>query len=262
MTGISGEVLVVTGGGGDIGLATARRAAGMGASVALVDIDRAKVEAAAATLADDGLKAAGYACDVIDMGEVDRTLAAITDDLGPVRMLFNNAGYQGRFAMTSDYPADDFGAVLAVNVQGVFHVLRAAAARMIDAGGGAIVNTASMAGVDGPPNMIAYAASKSAVIGMTRTASKDLAPHGIRVNAISPAYMGPGYMWTRQVEHQAAVGSQYFSADPAEVAEEMISRVPMRRYGSIDEIPGVVTFLLGDDASYLTGVNIPITGGI
>jgi NAD(P)-dependent dehydrogenase (short-subunit alcohol dehydrogenase family) len=118
-----------------------------------------------------------------------------------------------------------------------------------------------MAGVAGAPNMAAYSASKAAVIGLTLSAAKDLAPHGIRVNAISPAFIGPGRMWTRQVEAQAMAGSQYYGTDPADVAEQMISQVPLRRFGTLEEVASSVVFLLSDDASYLTGVNLEIAGG-
>jgi NAD(P)-dependent dehydrogenase (short-subunit alcohol dehydrogenase family) len=119
-----------------------------------------------------------------------------------------------------------------------------------------------MAGVDGPPNMAAYGVSKFGIIGLTQTAAKDLAPYNIRVNAISPAFMGPGFMWDRQVKLQAEANSQYFSSDPDTVAQQMIGSVPMRRYGNINEIPGTVVFLMSEDASYITGVNVPISGGI
>ena len=127
--------------------------------------------------------------------------------------------------------------------------------------GGSIVNTASMAGIGAPPNMIGYSASKAAVKHMTTIAAKDLAPFDIRVNSISPAYIGPGFMWTRQVELQAKAGSVYFSEDPEKVASQMVDSVPMRRYGSINEVIGPVLFLLSDDASYLTGIDIKVTGG-
>jgi NAD(P)-dependent dehydrogenase (short-subunit alcohol dehydrogenase family) len=118
-----------------------------------------------------------------------------------------------------------------------------------------------MAGVSGAPNMPAYSASKAAVIGLTRSAAKDLAPAGIRVNAVSPAFIGPGRMWETQVAEQAAAGSQYYSTDPALVAEQMLAMVPLRRYGSPSEVASAVDFLLSDDASYVTGVNLEVTGG-
>ena len=120
---------------------------------------------------------------------------------------------------------------------------------------------ASHAGVVGPPNMIAYSASKFAVIGITQTAAKDLAPYHIRVNALSPALIGPGVMWTRQTELQAGVGSQYFDADPQVVEQQMINSVPMRRLGSLEEVANSVAFLMSEEASYITGFNLEITGG-
>ena len=258
----AGRVVAITGGAGDIGLATARHLGRLGATIALVDLDDAKLEAARAQLQADGVPAHAWRCDVTDEVAVEATAAAIADRLGRVRHLFNNAGILGRFHPLLDYPTDDFDAIQAVNVRGAVLVRRACARHRAAHGGGSIVNMASMAATGGPPNMIAYATSKAAILGMTQTASRDLAPHGIRVNAVSPAYMGPGFMWTRQVELQAAAGSQYFAADPAVVAQQMIGAVPMRRYGRMEEIPGAVAFLLGDDASYITGVNVPIAGGI
>jgi len=261
-TPFTGRVVAITGGAGDIGLATARHLGRHGATIALIDLYDGKLEAARAQLEGEGIPAHAWRCDVTDEAAVDATAEAIAERLGRVQHLFNNAGILGPFHPLLDYPTEDFDAIQAVNVRGAFLVLRAFARHMAAHGGGSIVNMASMAATGGPPNMIAYATSKAAILGMTQTASKDLAPHGIRVNAVSPAYMGPGFMWTRQVELQAAAGSQYFAADPAVVAQQMIGAVPMRRYGRMEEIPGAVAFLLGDDASYITGVNVPIAGGI
>jgi short-subunit dehydrogenase len=119
-----------------------------------------------------------------------------------------------------------------------------------------------MAGVEGAANMPAYSASKGAVMSLTRSASKDLAPLGIRVNAISPAFIGPGRMWDRQVERQAKANSQYYSTDPTEVARQMIAAPPMRRLGSLDEVASVVVWLLSDESSYLTGENPHVSGGL
>jgi NAD(P)-dependent dehydrogenase (short-subunit alcohol dehydrogenase family) len=165
------------------------------------------------------------------------------------------------FAKTDDYPEEDFKKVIDINVVGVFHVLKAAAQSLRDVGGGAIVNMASYAGVVGPPNMLAYAASKFAVIGMSETAAKDLAPHNIRVNALSPSLIGPGVLWTRQTELQAAVRSPYFDADPKITERQMIESVPLRRLGSLEEVANGVAFLMSDEASYITGFNLEITGG-
>lgn len=109
--------------------------------------------------------------------------------------------------------------------------------------------------------MAAYSASKGAVIALTKSAAKDLAPFGIRVNAISPAFIGPGAMWDNQVRRQAEVPSIYYGDDEATVADQMIGQVPLRRYGTVDEVAAVVSFLLSDEASYLTGQNIEISGG-
>jgi len=261
-TPFADRVAAITGGAGDIGLATARHLGRLGATIALIDLDDAKLEAARAQLQADGTPAHVWRCDVTDEPAVDATVEAIAERLGRIQHLFNNAGILGLFHPLLDYPTEDFDAIQAVNVRGAFLVLRAFARHMAERGGGSIVNMASMAATGGPPNMIAYATSKAAVLGMTLTASKDLAPHKIRVNAVSPAYMGPGFMWTRQVELQAAAGSQYFASDPAVVAEQMVGSVPMRRYGRMEEIPGAVAFLLGDAASYITGINVPIAGGI
>jgi NAD(P)-dependent dehydrogenase (short-subunit alcohol dehydrogenase family) len=161
-----------------------------------------------------------------------------------------------------DYDVDDVRRVLDVNVVGVFNTVKASARLMIRAGsGGSIVMAASMAGVSGPPNMPAYAASKAAVIGLAKSASRDLAPHRIRVNAVSPAFIGPGAMWDNQVASQAAAGSQYYPSRPEDVAQKMIEAIPLRRYGSPAEVAEVIAFLAGDRSSYVTGTNIEIAGG-
>ena len=110
--------------------------------------------------------------------------------------------------------------------------------------------------------MPAYSASKGAVMSLTRAASKDLAPLGIRVNAISPAFIGPGRMWDLQTVRQAEAATQYYSTDPAQVEREMIGAVPLRRVGTLDEVASAVVWLLSDESSYLTGQNLIISGGI
>lgn len=252
--------VLITGGGGDIGLATAKYLAEEGARIALVDIQ--KLDEAARVLSDLNATVYTYQCDVTDYDAVTRMVESAVKDLGRIDFLFNNAGIQGEFAKIHTYPPDDFAKVIQVNLIGAFHVLRAVSAHMVEQGGGAIVNTASMAGVAGPVNMAAYGASKAAIIGLTWTAAKDLAPYKVRVNAISPGFMGPGFMWDRQVDLQAAADSQYYDSDREVVARQMVDEVPMRRYGAIEEIPPTVAYLLSDESSYSTGINIKLSGGI
>lgn len=256
-----GKTILITGGAGDIGKATAHRFIANGANVALLDLNEAKMTDVARELAKYNIPIATFGCDVTNPDDVAKAFASAVKKFGRIDYVFNNAGYQGLFAKTDEYPEDDFQKVIDINVVGVFHILKAAAQHMREFGGGAIANTASYAGVVGPPNMLAYAASKFAVIGMTQTAAKDLAPYGIRVNALSPALIGPGMMWTRQTELQAAVGSQYFSTNPKQVEQQMIDSVPMRRLGSLEEVANGVAFLMSEEASYITGFNLEVTGG-
>ncbi len=255
---------MITGAAGDIGRAAALRLAADGWRLALVDHPAAELalKATNQVVEEAGADTWVSTFDITSDVEVGVAVAACCAEFGVPTGLFNSAGYQGRFTAVPNYPSDDARKVLEVNVIGVMQVLQHVATAMIGGGvSGSIVNSASMAGVGGAPNMVAYSASKGAVISLTKSAAKDLAPHGIRCNAISPAFIGPGKMWDNQVAQQAAAASQYYSTDPETVANQMIDMVPLRRYGSTSEVASVVAFLLGNDSSYVTGQNIEITGG-
>jgi NAD(P)-dependent dehydrogenase (short-subunit alcohol dehydrogenase family) len=262
---MNAPVAVVTGAAGDIGRAIAVRLGADGYRVALCDVaavsDRLDAVAAAVrTTGGDDPWIATF--DVTDDAAVGDAIDRLTDVVGAPTALANIAGIQGPFAPTPHQPMDQVRQVMDVNVVGLIGVLQAVTARMIDAGGGgAVVNAASMAGVSGGANMLAYSASKGAVIGLTKSAAQDLAPHGIRVNAISPGFIGPGAMWDRQVALQAETPSQYFGDDPETVATQMIEMVPLRRYGTLDEVASVAAFLLSDAAGFVNGANIEISGG-
>lgn len=262
-----GSTALVTGAGGDIGRTVAVRLAASDARVVITDLDRAAEgleltrAACAAAGGDDGVLA--VAADVTEPASVAACFEAAAERFGAPDIVFNNAGVQGELLPLQDYPLDDLALVMDVNVKGIFNVLREAARRLRSAGlAGAIVNSASMAGVEGAANMPAYSASKGAVMSLTRSASKDLAPLGIRVNAISPAFIGEGLMWDRQVERQAKADTQYYSTDPAVVAQEMIGAVPIRRTGTLAEVAATVIWLLSDESSYVNGQNVIISGGL
>lgn len=266
MVDLAGRFALVTGAAGDIGRTVAIRLAGAGAAVALADHPLASTQLESAHKACIELgtspQVEAVAFDVTDQSEISGALDRLLEMFGTPALIFNNAGVQGQFVPIHRYPLADARRVLEVNAIGAFNVLAATTQRLIDRGlKGSVVNSASMAGVGGAPNMPAYSASKAAVIGLTLAAAKDLAPFGIRVNAISPAFIGPGSMWTGQVKAQAEAGSQYYDTEPDAVAAQMVGQVPRRRLGTLDEVAASVLFLLSDDASYLTGVNLEIAGG-
>jgi len=263
------KVAVITGAAGNFGAVCARMMAAEGAKLALVDLVEDKLQAVAAEVRETyKVPVKAFALDVTKDADVEKTVAEIKKEFGHIDCLFNNAGYQGLFAPVDDYSAEDFDKVLKINVTGVFSMLKYVSKVMIQQKGGSIVNTASCAGLGCPTAMPAYGTSKAAVMHLTKISALDLAPSNVRVNSVSPAFIGPedGFMWRRQVELQAKANptdapERYYSNDPDTVAKQMLESVPLRRLGTPEEVIQTVMFLLSEESSYITGTDINISGG-
>ena len=270
-----GKVIVITGAGGNFGREGCLYFAKHGAKIAALDKMKQPLEETVEYVKKEvsgAVDIIDLECDVTDASNVQTTIENIVEKYGTIDMLWNNAGYQGLIKPTLDYDPNDFSMVMNINVTGMFIVLQAVAKQMVaqqqkdgsstSSTTYSIVNTSSVAGLRGTPAMVAYASSKAAVLAMTVSTSKDLAPYNIRVNAISPALIGPGYMWDRQNELHATSGSPYFDTNPEIVAKSKINSVPLKRLGTIEEVIKSVAFLLSDEASYTTGTNLVVDGGM
>lgn len=247
------KVAIVTGGGNGIGRATAQMFAEFGAKVAVVDRDGASAKATAGAIEQKGGKAIALTADVTKASDVAAYVKATIETYGRIDCFHNNAGIEGRLCPIAEMDEAAFDAIMGVNVKGVFLGLRHVLPHMIKAGSGAIVNTASIAGLVGSPNMSAYVASKHAVIGITKSVSGEVAAHGIRINAVCP-----GPVDTRMIH---SVESQINPADPASVGARYASAIPLGRYATPEEIAKTVTFLCSDYASGITGAQYVVDGG-
>jgi 2-dehydro-3-deoxy-L-rhamnonate dehydrogenase (NAD+) len=237
-----GRRAVVTGGAAGIGLAVAQRLAAGGAKVALWDRDERALASANEKL---DRAAITQRVDVTDAAAVERAAKAASSELGGLDVLVCSAGITGPNTTTWEYPVDAWREVFDVNVHGLFHCNRAAVPIMLESGYGRIVNIASVAGKEGNPNAPAYSASKAAVIGLTKSLGKELAKTGIRVNCVTPA----------------AVRTAIFDQMTQQHIDFMLAKIPMGRFGEVDEIAALVCWLASEDCSFSTGAVFDASGG-
>ena len=248
------KVVIVTGAAGDIGRETARRFAVEGARVVVVDFDADRVAALAGELQAEGFACTSVVADVSREEDVKNYLERACAEYGGVDVLFNNAGMEGECSDISECDLDDFDRVMAVNVRGVVLGMKYVVPVMRARGGGAIVNTASVAGLSGAPGLSSYVASKHAVIGLTRSVAKQQGPYNIRVNAVCPSAM-TGRMMT-SIEHKVQPD------DAATVHDALLATIPMGRYALPADVASMVTHLCSDEANFLNGGAYTVDGGV
>lgn len=253
MFNLAGKVCVITGGAGSLGLAAARLLRAQGAWLALIDLDQNALEAAAQSAF--GTVPSEVLCLTADVSDEDQVSAAITRTVahfGGIDVLFSNAGNFGVVAPIHDYPTEVFDSVLAVHVRGAFLMAKHAVPHMSK--GGSIVMTSSVAATRGDPGVYAYITAKHALTGLMRVLSKDLAPRGIRVNAIAPGPVENDF----QQRVEDGLGAE-IGRDGTEFFNEMI---PMGRHGSTEEIAASVLYLASAQSGFTTGHLLMVDGGM
>jgi len=249
----TGKVALVTGAGNGIGRETALCFAAAGAHLVLVDQDGAANEQTLERVRAAGAQARAVTADVRDSTQVQGYVQAALDAFGRIDCFFNNAGIEGQVATLVDYDEAMFDKVIGVNVKGVFLGLKHVLKVMLEQGSGAVVNTASVAGMTGSPGLGAYVTSKHAVIGLTRVAAGETAALGVRVNAVCP-----GPIDTRMIHD---IERMVNPNDPGRVSAGYQASIPNQRYGTAREVANVVLFLCSDLASNVTGAQYVVDGG-
>jgi 2-dehydro-3-deoxy-L-rhamnonate dehydrogenase (NAD+) len=239
---VDGQTAIVTGAANGIGEVISKRLANAGARVAIADIDE---QAAAAAAERIGERAFPIPLDITDANSVRQAIEMVLARTQSLEIVVNNAGLAGKAAPVWEQTDDDWSRVLAVNVTGPFFMCRAVMPHMRSRGYGRVVNIASIAGKEGNPNMVAYSASKAAIIGLTKSIAKEVATEGICVNAVSPAVIR-----TKMLDQLT----------PAQVSY-MVERIPMKRTGEPEEVAAVVHFLSSRDCYFVTGQCYDVSGG-
>jgi 2-hydroxycyclohexanecarboxyl-CoA dehydrogenase len=251
MLRFEGRTVVVTGGGGGIGGATCRRFASEGARVAVFDIDRGAATTVADAIVAAGGEAAAFACDITDRASVDAAVAAAEGKLGPIAVLVNNAGWDVFRPFTKTEPAQ-WDKLIAINLTGALHMHHAVLPGMVARRAGRIVNIASDAARVGSSGEAVYAACKGGLVAFSKTLAREHARHGITVNVVCP---GPT---------QTALFEDYKqgAGNPEKLVEAFTRSIPLGRIGQPDDLPGAILFFASDDAAFVTGQVLSVSGGL
>lgn len=244
---MNGKVALVTGGSTGIGRATALRFAKAGAKVVIADIQADHAQETIKLIKDKGSEAAFIKTDVADEGEVENMIQLAVETFGGLDYAFNNAGIGGQSAPIHQTDSDMWARVIDINLNGVFYCLKYELAFMVEHGGGAIVNTASIGGLIGMPSNSAYGVSKHGVVSLTKSAALAYAARGIRVNSVNPGWINTPMIGT--------------PTENPESLDAFNAEVPMGRIGQPEEVANAVVWLCSDEASYITGHMLVIDGG-
>ncbi len=239
---LQGRVVAITGGALGIGRATALLFAVEGATIALGDVEIGGADAVVKEIVGRGGRALSFGVDVGDAGQVQAFVDRVVAEYGRLDVMFANAGIAHS---ALEHPEAQWHRVLRVNLTGVFLCCQIAARQMVKQGGGRIITTASINGFRGVENLVGYNTAKAGVIALTRTMAVELAQHHITVNAIAPAQ----------------IDTRLTRSLPAEARARRVERIPMGRFGDVDEVARVALFLASDDASYVTGHTLAVDGG-
>ena len=249
---LDGKIAVVTGAAGVIGRATTELLAERGARIVAVDRKREELEDAIKGLPASAEPLAVTA-DVSDEDEVADYVRAAVDRFGTIDVFYNNAGVEGQVKTITDYPLAEFRRVLDVNVVGVFLGMKHVLPVMLKQNKGSIINTASIAGLIGSPQIAVYSASKHAVIGLTRSAAWECTGTGVRVNCVCP-----GMIDSRML---SAILEGRNTGNAPVPQQKIVERIPARRLGQASEVASIVAFLASDEASYVSGSAYTVDGG-
>ena len=242
------KAALVTGGASGIGRAAALSFAHGGGRVVVADVNQVGEEETVRLVKTEGGEAVFVKADVRAAVDVEAMVAATLQSFGRLDIAFNNAGVLGSGAAMIDFTEDDWDDVMGINLKGVWLCMKHEIPAMIQAGGGAIVNTSSIAGLVGSQHSPAYAASKHGVVGLTKTAALQYAPQGIRVNCVCPAAVYSPMLETLVTRNP-------------QVGDRLLASQPNGRFASPEEVAAVVTWLCSDAASFVTGAALPVDGG-